>query len=262
MKRMLIFFLLIAIGISACSKKEQTDLTQFAKPEDFVSAEKPNEETAMKLLFGKYGKKEETIWQADYLKDEKEVAKFAGKNQLSTSVELFETVKASDGEKLVLVTASNIKDNDCATCAPFVSCFVFAKKDNKWKLESKDYYLSEIGSYGACDKAKIAVLGSSGEFGLIFEGEDETEASYAIIYTYYKNSFTDAAHFITGNDDGGLDDQEWSFKSEYKFEQGKSGNWYDMVVTTTGNQYDSESSKMIDMNKTDRYTFSNGKYIK
>ena len=259
MKRYLALFVLLIIGLASCSKKQEVDLSQFAKPEDFVSAEKPTEEIAMKLFFGTFGKKESTEWQADYLKDEKEVAKFAAQNKLYTSIELFETIKSGGTERLVLVTASNTKDADCA---PFVSCFVFAKNDGKWRLESKDYYLSEIGSEGTCDPVKIIELGASGEFGLIFTGVDETNAEYALVYAYYKNAFTEAIHFITANDDGGTDEQEWEFKSDYKFERGAAGGWYDLSVKTTGNQYDSESQKLIDMNKTEQYSFSAGKYVK
>jgi hypothetical protein len=265
MKTYLAIFILLLLTIISCSKHEgnsaKKDSTSVEELKEGNLSQKPTEELIMKLLYGGYDK-EQTEWNPKGKNLDPEIAKFSEGDNLFTSPILNETKKINGNDIIIFVTSSNLDGNDCHACAPFIGAFIFSNSSAGWQCEVKNYYIGEIGSYGEPPDVKIIDIGSS-SIGLIFEGEDMNQGynvKYVLIYTLFNNKFSESINLTTHSDNSGSDEEQWENNTTYKFVKGNNQEYDDLIIETTGKQYDDKLDKITSANKTVRYIFSNGKF--
>ena len=179
-----------------------------------------------------------------------------------TITKLTNYLTLGSAEKLVFVTSSTIEGNDCHACAPLIGAFVFTKSGDYWTCESKDFSIGEIGSYGEPAAVKTVQVGAN-SFALVFEDDDLVQGysvEYAMIYPYFKNKFIEGISLTTHSDNSGTDEEKWEMKATYSFSPVDGQEFYELTVESKGTVFDDDANKIVDANKTEKYSFNQGKY--
>jgi hypothetical protein len=267
MKKILVWGFLAAILLASCSDKSSdkdklmSDSSGAVLLNDGKLKEKPNDEIIMKLLYGNYNGSV-AVWNPKETKVDKELTNFAEGEQLISKIILKETKTIQGNESIIVVTQSNIEGNDCRVCAPAIGAFIFTKKDSAWFCDTKNYYIGEIGSYGEAQEVKLIEVGQN-TIGLLFEVTEMTQGYYyegSIIYPFYKGRFVEAINFQTLGNNNGADEEQWSKEAKFKFIPNSNEEYYDLIIETTGNEFDENTNRIVNATKTVIYAFKDGKY--
>jgi hypothetical protein len=265
----LILFLCFAVGFILCSCGEKSGDAEKLKRDSAGAvllsegklSEKPSDEVIMKLLYGDFNGTAAN-WSPKEKKFDKELTDFAEGEPLVTTIILKEA-KTIDGiEKIFVITQSNIEGNDCRVCAPAIGAFVFAKKDSCWSCEIKNYYIGEIGAYGDAQDVRLIEIGPK-TTGLLFEVVDMAQGyNYegTLIYAMYKGHFAEGISFQTLGDNSGTEEDQWKKSATYKFQPSSDPEYFELIIETTGTEYDDNTNRIVNASSTKKYAFREGKY--
>jgi hypothetical protein len=252
---LLALFILLPAGASAQGSKPLP-----GKP----AARAAGEAVIMKMIYGNYDPRTKTsVWQKPTKAALEMVSQNAGP-LYSQMIGYFPFLE--DGSKKVMfVTASAPRNFDCHACAPVLSVAVFSQDAGKWKLETAESALTASGSWGKAGEVKLEQIGPEKHAVVVksgFTAQGETSET-AFFYAQEGGKFKQVLVLDTHRDNGGNCGPGmqpcYDFTSTYELKAGGSGEYYNVIVSTTGTPINSQG-KPAPAKKREIYVFRDGEY--
>jgi hypothetical protein len=200
---------------------------------------------------------------------------------VSISVSLMAKVQEDKAEKIYLVAsakpASDPLGYDCEACAPAIGVAVFTWQKDHWMLQSSNAATGFYGALGDPPNVDLVTVGPS-KYGLMLSLDNEGQgyaSSYMVLLVPVDKTVSDVWSIEDEEDDYGAYDPTDKFAIHVKYRSsaaikfiGRDDNtdghydYYDIEVISRGNDIpDTGTSRRLkDVNWTEIYRFSNGKY--
>jgi hypothetical protein len=192
---------------------------------------------------------------------------------------LLTEVREGDIQKLYLVTsavpANSLGGYDCHACAPAIGVAVFARKADRWELQSANAAIGFYGGWGGPPEADLITIGPE-KHGVMLsidhEGQGYSSTWSVLLAPVGKVvdkvwSIDDEQDDSGAYDPAGVDGPKVKYRSSaaHKFivpedYNGGGVEYYDIEIISRGQDERDTASRLKSENWTEIYRFSDGKY--
>ena len=219
----------------------------------------------LQLLYGNYDAlKGRAIWQAT----EGDLQRYeldSGFGQtVHTEVILNEQIY-QDGEiRRIVLTSTNLESgNGCHACSPVIGGALFTQTQGGWMLDFEQRIIGHMGSWGTPPPVELVRIGPD-RYGAVFLHEYQSQgliSRTAFFIAPIATSFVKILTLDVGRDDRGfyVDGSGVAYSSTYRLVPGDNGDYYELVVRTSGTRQDSNGT-VVPINDTTTYVFSGMRY--
>jgi hypothetical protein len=167
-------------------------------------------------------------------------------------------------EKYLLITQTvPVEGNfSCRFCAPLISGFIFIKKDNRWVIESQNYYIGFYGGNGKAPNIRIVQLGVN-KIGVIFDSQEMHGGitfTTAVLIGQVDRSMLELINFDLRRDNIYQAGKHYSYETKYEFYPEDNKEYFNLKLITAGSM--KKDDKINPVDKEEVFIFDKNKYIK
>jgi len=149
---------------------------------------------------------------------------------------------------------------------PIIDGFLLTAAKGTWSATFKQYGITSLGAWGKISKAEKVQIGPN-KYGSYFyntDGGQGTVFGRGTIIVDNNNGFAIAFDASLNGDNSAVCKAEnndcWRFTTNMKFVQGKSSDYYNLVVERSGTKLGPDFKTIISAEETKTFIYSNSQY--